>query len=57
MSTNETDISPDSGIDIKMFKVFGSKAITITITGFWNCAIAFSNFTRHIAITITPICY
>ena len=57
MSTNETDISPDSGIDIKMFKVFGSKAITITITGFWNCAIAISNFTRPIAITITPICY
>ena len=38
-----------------MFMVFSSKAITITITGFWNCAIAISNITRPIAITITPI--
>ena len=31
MSTNETDISPDSGIDIKMFKVFGSEQLQLQL--------------------------
>ena len=31
MSTNETDISPDSGIDIKMFKVLAQKQLQLQL--------------------------